>query len=738
MTHEQDTPPVQDRIPDRHTELATVHSLPTRPDDTEVVDGEILTNEEYAHLTSQKAKALARYQGYCSDAVATARVVRTIATHDRTATVAKALVRHGSYPFGGAKVVFVRVWEAKTNSRYERMMRTFEVAGDWDKLADWEARSEQARDRRHRRRMDWLAAPVRLIKAVVVAAVSLIGFLLVVGIVLAVANKDFSDVVGPITALLDLIRWVVWVVTIAWLPMVVSAPWVVVGTLWNIGRKHTEPLAWAAPANESTSRDLVPDEGAILSALRNLNLAPLNRKFKEGWKPRWVLGTGRDGKGWRTQVELPPGVTVEMINDKKAVLAHNLVRLPVEVWPTEPKKQPGVLDLWVADQGILTGPVEPYPLLDEGTADYFTGVPVGIDQRGDEVVAKLMASNYAIAGIMGSGKTSLVINLLCGAMLDPLVDIDVYVMAFNVDYDPMRPRLRTLVKGDEDEHITAAMDALRALRGEVTNKGKILSELGGEETKLTRELAQADPRMRPKVVVFDECQELFRHERYGEEAKQLAIKVMMKARKCGITLVFVTPAPSADSLPRDLAKTVSHRVCFAIGDHQGNDAILGTGAHKQGITATTLVAGEDIGTAMASGFAARPGLLRTHHIRKQKGVDEITPIVQRALDERTDAHLSTPPALNPADEVDHLADIREVLGTDKRLRTQQVIGRLEMLRPSEYEGWTFSDLTSALAEYGITPVKSNGVMNVRADDITNAITERDENGDVEDDDTAGN
>jgi S-DNA-T family DNA segregation ATPase FtsK/SpoIIIE len=179
-----------------------------------------------------------------------------------------------------------------------------------------------------------------------------------------------------------------------------------------------------------------------------------------------------------------------MINKVKSVLAHNLVRLPVEVWPTEPKNQPGVLDLWVADQGLLTNAVEAYPLLDDGATDYFNGVPVGVDQRGEQVTGKLMGCNYAIAGTMGSGKTSLVIALLCGAMLDPLVEIEVYLLAYNVDYDPMAPRLSVLVKGDEDEKVLAAIEALRRLREEVTQRGKLLGEHGGEETKLTRELAQ--------------------------------------------------------------------------------------------------------------------------------------------------------------------------------------------------------------------------------------------------------
>jgi S-DNA-T family DNA segregation ATPase FtsK/SpoIIIE len=55
-----------------------------------------------------------------------------------------------------------------------------------------------------------------------------------------------------------------------------------------------------------------------------------------------------------------------------------------------------------------------------------------------------------------------------------------------------------------------------------------------------------------------------------------------------------------------------------------------------------------------------------------------------------------------------------------------VLTRLAELNPAEYEGWTFTDLKAALSGYGIEPVKSDGVMVVRAEDITTALTERDE------------
>ncbi len=60
-----------------------------------------------------------------------------------------------------------------------------------------------------------------------------------------------------------------------------------------------------------------------------------------------------------------------------------------------------------------------------------------------------------------------------------------------------------------------------------------------------------------------------------------------------------------------------------------------------------------------------------------------------------------------------------------------VLTRLAEHNPSQYEGWTFTDLKAALAVYGIEPVKSDGLMVIRAEDITQALTDRDEDTDGE-------
>ncbi len=321
---------------------------------------------------------------------------------------------------------------------------------------------------------------------------------------------------------------------------------------------------------------------------------------------------------------------------------------------------------------------------------------------------------------MGSGKSSLVVALLLGAMLDPLVEIDVHVLAYNNDYDPMRPRLRSLVKGDDDEHVVAAMDTLRALASEVSRRGQELERIG-TDTKVTREMAERDPSMRPRIVVFDEVHELFTHPEHGKEAKELALKVTKKARKTAIMLMWITPDADAASLPRGISKTVSHRVAFAINDHQGNDAILGTGMHKNGYSATTLVAGEDVGTAMAAGFGKTPGLVRSYYVRKEAGVDEITPVVERAMGLRK---AETVVAVLEHLAADPLADVAAVLGDEPRMLVQEVLHRLAERNPTQYREWGPADLKRELEPHGAEQYKSAGRMVVSRDRVQEAILAR--------------
>jgi S-DNA-T family DNA segregation ATPase FtsK/SpoIIIE len=636
------------------------------------------------------------------------------------------VVRHTRHVAVGARIYAARRRDARSTARHERMMRIAESQGDHASALEWETRAAAFRKERHARRMALLRAPVYAAKATLYAAEIIVGALIALGIILAVTSHDPHEVGAPLHVAFRVVWWICWAIDIGWRPTLAAAPALILVSLWALGRAHTPIEATLyADDDEGDGRELVPDESAILAALRNLNLGPMNKAVREGWRPRWILGAVEDGAGWHCQLLLPQGVTVEMINGKKTTLASNLLRQPIEVWPSEPKNRPGVLDLWVAHPNTLTGPVPPWPLAESGTCDYFKGVPVAVSLRGQQITAPLFEKNFMIGGIMGTGKSSATRNLLLGAMLDPLVDIDVYVMAYNNDYDPMRRRLRTLVEGDEDEDMEAALKALRRLRTEVTVRGQLLKDAG--EMKVTRELARRNKRLRPLICVFDECHELFEHKEYGAEAAELAVKVMKKARKLAITLVFVTVSPTATSIPKEITRNTSNRVAFAVGDHVANDGLLGTGKHKAGITATKLNPAEDIGTSMTIGFSKSMfEVLRWHLVdySPERGVDEITPVVDRAMKLLGTERVA---ALDPAPAepvVDPIADIAGILGDLPRMRTQDVLERLRALRPGEYREMDFGKLTAVLRAAGAEPHKSSGISTVDGGKVRAALADR--------------
>ncbi|WP_435582331.1 zonular occludens toxin domain-containing protein [Amycolatopsis thermoflava] len=707
-------------------ELARVHYLPTHradttpaPSETEVVEGELISEEEYQRLFTQRGQAIERYKGYRRDLATAYRVTRTVVTSDRTKTTFRHAV---GYPLAGAGVVIKRWRDTHGPSRYERQMRAAEAAGDQEALRYWQEADVAEKQRRHDRVMDWIKAPGQLIKAGAIGLVGLAALLLVLGIILAINSGNVADVIGPIGAVLDAIAFAVWFLTSYGVFLLAGGTAAALVYLYRVGKQHGEVPGWLAdPEPEGDQMDGLPDENTILNALRNLNIPGFTRAMKEGWRIKFLMPPTIDGKGWRAQLALPPACPVEEIVKRKNTLAHNLVRFPIEVWPTEP--QPSVLDLWVAKPGALSGPVDPWPLLedlDNAQTDYFTGVPAGVTIKGDVVRGRLSEANYVFGGMMGSGKSTLAITLALGAMLDPLVDIDVIVMAENADFEPMKPRLRSLRTGAGEETVEACMALLHELYEDLTVRGEALRE--HDERAVNRTLAEKDDRLRPRIVIIDECQNLFLG-KHGKNAIEVASKLMSTARKYAITLMFLTPEPSKDALPRKIISIASNKACFAIGDQNGNDAVLGTGSYKAGISAVGLTPKTDegpgdIGTCMQRGFTAKPGLLRSFYV-DQRDAHRVT---QRALQLREQARITGSAPVE--EERDLLADVLAVMGT-KPGRAGEVAKALSARWPQHYRGWKIPTLVAALAEHGIKVPSTDRIYPIDPDTVRNTLAQRD-------------
>ncbi|KDN23213.1 FtsK/SpoIIIE domain-containing protein [Amycolatopsis rifamycinica] len=719
-------------------ELATVHHLPGRPEGGPAIEGEIVSEEEWRLYTDQQAQRAWRYAEYRRQGALVVKATRTAVTHDKTVATAKFAGRHAAYVFGGAGIVAKRVWEAKTNSRYERLIRAAEARGDAEELKHWEERAELAKEKRHRRAMDWLDAPVQIAKTLLLSVLVAIVVLFGIGCLLALSFSDVAMIGAPFGAVIDVVRWVTIAISVAWGPFLLAAPWIGLAALHHIGRRAETTPGWLARADGGgmDASTLLTADG-IIAALRHLGIPAMNKAIKEGWTPRFELNPTREGtapfKGYRAIVDLPMGVAPTMVADRREVLAKNLNRNPVEVWASDYGREKGgkagYLNLYVADSGVMDKPTPPYPLLHEGSTDVFAGVPIGITQRGDVVSIPIAGSNAVFGGQPGQGKSNAVRVMVLGVALDPLAEIRVHVFAMNGDFDAYEPRLSRYEKGATTEHVESALDHLESLYAEVGRREGRLAELGAK--KLTRAIAQQHEDMRPLLVAFSECHELFGHGEFGKQAAELAVNIVKRGRKTGVSTVYDTQSSRADAIPSQLVENVGANGCFAVKTWRSNDGFLGDGSFAAGIRATELRFNVDRGTMVATGMTDELfEIVRTFFVEvdDDRGWDAAADVIARAM---AQLKPGTPVAgARPAQALetarDLLEDVADVLGDDEKAKATDVVARLRQLAPSyrPYQGLNADKLASQLGELGVKVTKV-GVLTVFTERVRKALADRD-------------
>jgi S-DNA-T family DNA segregation ATPase FtsK/SpoIIIE len=523
----------------------------------------------------------------------------------------------------------------------------------------------------------------------------------------------------------------VWSALTAVVPLLlIMAPVVWAVTAAFEGRDRTPGAGWLVRPDRDDADSWI-DERMISKALAHLGIGPLDRFSKEGGELVYTVAARKDGDGTFAQVRLPLGVTADMVAARRSKLAANLGRASLETWPTKGDED-GILDLWVADKGVLRGGAGAWPLVADGQVDVFDGVPFGLSQRGLVINAPLIGVNWLIGGRPGQGKSAALRTLMLGAALDPTAELWVFVMGESPDFDPFEPRLSRYRMGMDDRVAEAATQALADLLTEMERRGKVLGEQPGRPPKVSRKLAgKHGLGLHPLVCGIDECHELFQHPKYGKKAAEHAVRLIKRGRKYGIVLLLATQSPTKDSIPREITRNVSCGVAFSVADQVANDGLLGSGKYAAGIRATELRINTDRGTCVAVGITDETfELVRTFYVPFEDGADDVTPVIGRALaliEEAGRAVVAgTRPEIVAAPVVvDHLADIAHVLDGEQRVRTQVMLARLVGHNPAEYEPWTFADLKAALTRYGQRLRKLRGRMYVHADDVARAQARRD-------------
>ncbi|MGB8201161.1 MAG: hypothetical protein WCF33_15960, partial [Pseudonocardiaceae bacterium] len=494
------------------------------------------------------------------------------------------------------------------------------------------------------------------------------------------------------------------------------------------------------------------DERMITTALATLNIAPLNRFFKNGGQLIHTIPARRDGHGTAVQLRMPLGTKASDVIARKELLAANLGRLDVETWPAV-GPQANILDLWVADQGALDGPPPPWPLLHHGTVDVYDGVPWGVTIRGEPITAPLISTNWLFGALAGQGKTATMRLLALGVALDPTAEIRIVNFKPSGDWNAFRPRASVLLVGMGTDVIIACADQLDWLVTDMQRRAETLEAHAPGANKVPKHLAaRKDLGLHPLFTFIDEVHILFGDDQVGGKSGRatLAMKTLLNmARAFNIHLLIATQRPDDRTLPAEVRDRYGMRACLHVGNEATNDMILGKPAFADGGRATDLRYNIDRGTCVVnSGFGTNTKytVVRTHYVSahdpETHTPDHVTPIITRAIHLMAKQGRTVNVALEQTTDepvqIDHLANIHEVLRGERRVRTQVVLTRLAELNRTAYEGWSFSDLKAALADESIEISKSHGHSVVRADDITQALTERDDNDHGKSDDDVGN
>lgn len=488
----------------------------------------------------------------------------------------------------------------------------------------------------------------------------------------------------------------------------------VLAVLGFAGRVPDRPVVGRAVVKPQVTK-LTSD--VVERALGSLGISQINQAMAKGPRITFPAPITRDGPGWRAEVDLPYGVTVSDIMERREKLASGLRRPIGCVWP-EPvsEEHAGRLVIWVGDQDMSKVKPKPSPLVKASRMDLFKEVPFGTDQRGRPVGVDLVFANMVIGAMPRMGKTFALRVLVMAAALDPNVELRLFELKGTGDLGMVENVCHHYASGPGDDTIEAAMVSLRELYKELERRSATITRIAKTdraacpENKVTPQLS-GNRKLGLHLIfaAIDECQELFSHDTYKDEAKKLAEGIIKRGPAMGVILVLATQRPDAQSLPPGVSANAGLRFCLRVMGQVENDMVLGTSSYKNGIRATTFTA-KDKGIGYLVGAADDPQITRTDFIDGPAA--EKIAVRARALRENAGTitghaageDLDTSPAGTPT-----VIDVANVIRTDEtKVWSETIVDRLAELRPEIYGDWAALDgrakanaLAAALKPFGI-------------------------------------
>lgn len=557
-----------------HGELATVRRLPVRQQDPvptgEVVEGEIISEEEYRRLTSQRELARARWQGYRSDAVTVVRVASRVAglavdqlparwrDPEHLAQVRAHLARQAvtlpfRYPGAVARgsVSGVRAWWAWVSVRdlYEASQATAQLVARYDDI------------HRYRVRRRWWT----LVTLVVVG-----GGLLVAELI-----------EGPL----------VW-----WLAgLGVSVPLAIAGRRrQDKGRQaimRPRSLSWSMDGGEH-----------MVTAFREAKLIGKDEGLA------FITGPKRDGDGWLVVVDLPASRKASTVIARREDLASALAVDEMQLITERVRGKgghAGRLSLWVADDDPYATAPTVSPLAEAESWDLWRPVPLGMTARGQRITLPVVWTSLLVGAIPRMGKTYVARIPATAGALDPYVRMIVADGKGGKDWRPFAVVAHRYIPNAREDSNRRLIAVLAEAAGDVDDRFGRLAEMDDDlcpESKVTPELSRNPEHDMPlTMILIDEVQNYLEDDTkldpnnpkskktVGQRILELLTFIAKTGPAAGFMLVLATQKPDGQVLPDKLRGQIGTRFALKVMTWQASETILGAGTYKAGMDASKLL-----------------------------------------------------------------------------------------------------------------------------------------------------
>jgi hypothetical protein len=237
------------------------------------------------------------------------------------------------------------------------------------------------------------------------------------------------------------------------------------------------------------------------------------------------------------------------------------LRVPLALFTLDPVPEaaPNVVRLWIGNPQSSATVAAPVGKAE--TTQSSSNVRIGRGSTGQVVELLTNENNILIAGVPGSGKTSLARIVLSHYLLD--VSTDVYLLdgkGSKADYHAARGLCARYVSGTEELAVEDTIEMLSAILGIVRSRNSHT----GEGTECPPGILALLEEFQDVRAAADKAQR--------EELDNILGRITRMGRAIGVCILVSTQRPSVDDLPSSVRNLITQRVALQL--RNGADAAL--------------------------------------------------------------------------------------------------------------------------------------------------------------------